>query len=72
MVWDRQEVDLRFPPEKHLDHPEVGGLDLYCQTLIDDGSGQTLLVFTAAPGSESHDRLALLSVVGEQLLEARS
>jgi transcriptional regulator with XRE-family HTH domain len=71
-VWDFQEVGLRFPPEKHLDHPEVGGLDLYCQTLLDGGSGQTLLVFTAAPGSDSHDRLALLSVVGGQLLEARS
>ncbi len=71
-VWDLQEVGLRFPPEKHLDHPEVGGLDLYCQTLLDGASGQTLLVFTAAPGSESHDRLALLSVVGGQLLEARS
>ena len=23
-VWDLQEVGLRFPPEKHLDHPEVG------------------------------------------------
>jgi hypothetical protein len=71
-VWDLQEVGLRFPPDKHLDHPEVGGLDLYCQTLLDSGSGQTLLVFTAAPGSASHDRLALLSVVGGQLLEARS
>lgn len=65
-------VGRRFPPEKHLDHPEVGSLDLYCQTLLDDGSGQTLLVFTAAPGSASHDRLALLSVVGRQLLEAPS
>jgi transcriptional regulator with XRE-family HTH domain len=71
-VWDLQEVGLRFPPEKHLDHPEVGGLDLYCQTLFDGGSGQTLLVFTATAGSESHDRLALLGVVGGQLLEARS
>jgi transcriptional regulator with XRE-family HTH domain len=71
-VWDLQEVGLRFPPEKHLDHPEVGGLDLYCQTLIDDPSGQTLLVFTAAPGSQSHDRLALLSIVGRQLLETPS
>ncbi len=68
-VWDLQEVGLRFPPEKHLDHPEVGGLDLYCQTLLDSGSGQSLLVFTAAPGSDSHDRLALLSVIGRQLLE---
>jgi hypothetical protein len=68
-VWDRQEVGLSFAPEKHLDHPEVGGLDLYCQTLLDGGSGQLLLVFTAAPGSQSHDRLALLNVIGRQLLE---
>src|ERR1700761_884571 len=44
--WDRNEVGLVFPAEKHLDHPEVGGLDLYCQTLSDTGSGQLLLVFT--------------------------
>jgi transcriptional regulator with XRE-family HTH domain len=68
-LWDRQEVGLSFPPDKHLDHPEVGGLDLYCQTLFDGGSGQFLLVFTAAPGSESYDRLALLNVVGRQLLQ---
>lgn len=71
-VWDRQEVGLGFPPDKHLDHPEVGGLDLYCQTLFDAGSGQFLLVFTAAPGSESYERLALLNVMGRQLLDARS
>jgi transcriptional regulator with XRE-family HTH domain len=71
-VWDLQEVGLRFPPDKHLDHPEVGGLTLFCQTLLDGDSGQTLLVFTAPPGSASHDRLALLSVVGEQLLEPRA
>ncbi|MGD0700290.1 MAG: helix-turn-helix transcriptional regulator [Trebonia sp.] len=68
-VWELQEVGLGFPPEKHLDHPEVGGLELYCQALFDGGSGQFLLVFTAAPGSESHGRLALLSVIGRQLLE---
>ena len=28
-VWDRQEAGLRFPPDKHFDHPEVGGLELY-------------------------------------------
>ena len=69
-VWDRQEAGLRFPPEKHFEHPEVGGLELYCQTLVDGGSGQFLLVFTAAPGSESYGRLALLNVMGRQLLEA--
>jgi transcriptional regulator with XRE-family HTH domain len=69
-LWDRQEVGLRFPPEKHLHHPEVGALELYCQTLLDPASGQTLLVFTAAPGSKSHDRLALLGVVGGQVLQS--
>ena len=68
-AWERREVGLGFPPGKHLDHPEVGGLDLYCQALFDGGSGQLLLVFTAAPGSESYDRLALLNVIGRQLLE---
>ena len=68
-MWDLQEVGLRFPSDKHLDHPEVGALDLHCQTLFDGGSGQFLLVFTAAPGSESYDRLALLNVVGRQLLD---
>jgi hypothetical protein len=43
-----------------------------CQTLLDTGSGQALLVFTAAPGSQSHDRLALLSVIGRQLLDGPS
>ena len=71
-LWDLQEVGLSFPPEKHLDHPEVGRLDLYCQALFDGSAGQLLLVFTAAPGSESYDRLALLRVVGRQLLDARS
>jgi transcriptional regulator with XRE-family HTH domain len=70
-VWNLHEVGLRFPLEKHFDHPEVGGLDLYCQTLLDGGSGQSLLVFTAAPGSDSYGRLALLSVVGNQLLDDR-
>jgi transcriptional regulator with XRE-family HTH domain len=71
-LWHRQEVGLRFPAEKHFDHPEVGALDLYCQTLIDADCGQVLLVFTAAPGSESYDRLALLTVVGRQLLDDRA
>jgi hypothetical protein len=70
-TWNRQEVGLRFPPEKHFDHPEVGSLNLYCQTLVDSGTGQALLVFTAAPGSPSYDRLGMLTVLGSQQLERR-
>ncbi len=37
---------------------------LHCQLLLDPDQGQSLLVFTATPGTESHEKLALLSVLG--------
>ena len=45
-------------------HPEVGELDLHCQILTDPESGQSLLVYTASPGTESYEKLKLLAVVG--------
>ncbi|MGW3109644.1 MmyB family transcriptional regulator [Streptomyces sp. NPDC001100] len=44
--------------------PEAGRIDLYCQTLLDPDQGQSLLIFTATPGTESHDKLALQTVLG--------
>ena len=41
---------------------ELGVLELSCQTLIDPGGSQSLLVYTATPGSESHDKLRLLAL----------
>ena len=35
---------------------------------MDINSGQTLLVFTAAPATESHDHLGLLKVIATQQL----
>ena len=49
-------------------HPQLGLLELNCQTLQDPASGQMLLVYTAVPGSESHEKLQLLSVIGDQRL----
>jgi transcriptional regulator with XRE-family HTH domain len=63
-LWARAEIGLQFAAEKHLEHPEVGRLDVYCQTLSDTESGQALLIYTATPGSKSHERLALLGVIG--------
>nr|WP_221376436.1 helix-turn-helix transcriptional regulator [Actinoplanes polyasparticus] len=63
-LWDRQEVGLRWSSAKRFVHPEVGRIDLYCQTLLDPDQGQSLLIFTAAPGTESYDKLALLTVLG--------
>ncbi len=63
-LWDRQEVGLRWSNAKRFVHPEVGRVDLHCQTLLDPDQGQALLIFTATPGTESHDKLALLAVLG--------
>lgn len=61
--WERQEVGVRPSAGKRFVHPEVGLLDLECQTLLDPDGSHTLLVYTAVPGSESHEKLQLLSVV---------
>jgi transcriptional regulator with XRE-family HTH domain len=67
-VWAAQEVGVRPPDIKRFDHPEVGPLELNCQTLLDPEQSHRLLVYTAAPGSDSHDRLQLLAVIGAQRL----
>jgi hypothetical protein len=63
-LWDQQEVGLRWSNAKRFVHPEVGRIDLYCQTLLDPDQSQSLLIFTATPGTDSHDKLALLTVLG--------
>uniref|UniRef100_UPI0013E30CA0 helix-turn-helix transcriptional regulator n=1 Tax=Microbacterium sp. CPCC 204701 TaxID=2493084 RepID=UPI0013E30CA0 len=62
-VWDRHEVGLRPRETKRFVHPDLGPLELSCQTLLDPDRAHSLLVYTAAPGSESHEKLALLSVL---------
>ncbi len=65
-VWNEHEVGLRPRQVKHFVHPELGVLELTCQTLLDPNQSHMLLVYTAAPGSESYEKLQLLSVIGTQ------
>ncbi|TPW75587.1 helix-turn-helix transcriptional regulator [Schumannella soli] len=65
-LWERHEVGLQPRETKRFVHPEVGGLELACQTLADPVQGHLLLVYTAASGSDSADKLRLLEVVGSQ------
>ncbi|MBT0768439.1 helix-turn-helix domain-containing protein [Kineosporia sp. J2-2] len=67
-VWAEHPVGVRYSERKRLLHPEVGELDLHCQTLLDPEQAQTLLVFTASPGSASQEKLELLGVIGAQRL----
>lgn len=61
--WELQEVGVRPSRRKRFVHPEVGLLELECQTLLDPDDSHALLVYTAVPGSESDEKLRLLSVL---------
>lgn len=67
-IWSEHAVGLTFTEEKNFVHAELGLLRLHCQSLLDPDQGQLLLVLTAAPGSESYEKLRLLSVIGSQRL----
>lgn len=66
--WGRQEVGVRPNEVKHFTHPELGMIELTCQTLVDPAQSHSLLVYTAVPGSQSSEKLRMLSVIGSQRL----
>lgn len=65
-VWEDHEIGIHYNGVKRYVHPEVGDLELTCQTLLDPDQSHMLLVYTAVPGSESYEKLQLLSVIGPQ------
>ncbi|WP_348789300.1 helix-turn-helix transcriptional regulator [Leifsonia sp. NPDC080035] len=67
-IWDEHPVTGPYCAPKRFIHPELGELDLYGQTLLDPDQSQSLMVFTAEPGSPSSEKLKLLSVIGAQRL----
>jgi transcriptional regulator with XRE-family HTH domain len=69
-LWAAHEVNSVHSYEKRLQHPEVGVMTVQCQLLHDHEQGQSLLVYTATPGTESYQKLQLLSVIGNQRITA--
>ena len=67
-LWDRHEVAARTEGHKVIVHPELGDIELDTQKLYTQNQAQALLVFTAPLGTESHDKLKLLSVIDAQSL----
>lgn len=70
-LWREHEIGLQYTEDKTFVHPELGLIDLHCQSLLDPDQSQILLVFTATPGSESYEKLRLLSVIGRQRLSVQ-
>jgi hypothetical protein len=67
-LWSEHEITARSTHLKRIVTAELGVLEVYCQMLYDLDQDQALLIFTATPGSDSHDKLRLLSVIGAQTL----
>jgi len=66
-LWANHDVAWRPGPErKTFLRPAVGPMELNCETLSADNDSQILLVYTATPGTESAERLRLLTVIGNQ------
>lgn len=65
-LWENHEVSLRRPATKRFLHPVVGLLELDCEVLLSHEAHHHLIIHTARPGTDSHDRLRLLRVVGLQ------
>ncbi|MEV0171751.1 helix-turn-helix transcriptional regulator [Streptomyces sp. NPDC050803] len=66
LLWEKHEVAVRQSSTKRFRHPLVGLLELDCEILLSHGDHQLLVIHTARPGTESHERLRLLRVVGLQ------
>ena len=63
-VWSRHEIGVVPRETKRYQHPEVGLVEVACQVLLDPDQAHSLLVHTAVPGTESHEKLRFLATVG--------
>ena len=69
-LWD-SDAPVPLPDtskRKVIDHPAVGRITLDCDTLIVAVDDLRIMVYTAEPGTEDAERLALAVVLGTQTL----
>ncbi|WP_371786031.1 helix-turn-helix transcriptional regulator [Streptosporangium subroseum] len=67
-LWDAGVVGWQQAARKTIEHPQVGPLTLDCDVLSVAGSDLRIMIYTAEPGTQDAERLALLAVLGTQTL----
>lgn len=67
-LWAEGIVGHHEAARKTIDHPAAGQLTLDCDVLSVRGSDLNIMIYTAEPGTEDADRLALITVLGTQSL----
>jgi transcriptional regulator with XRE-family HTH domain len=67
-LWDEHQVAVRLSDIKRIRHPQVGLIDVVCETLLTPNAAQRLLVYLPRPGTDAAEKLDLLRVIGTQRL----
>jgi transcriptional regulator with XRE-family HTH domain len=67
-LWDTGAVGSHEASHKTIDHPHVGAVTLDCDILTVAGCDLRVMIYTAEPGTEDAERLALVTVFGTQTL----
>jgi transcriptional regulator with XRE-family HTH domain len=67
-LWERHDVAVRHISAKTFVHPQIGPLELECEVLLSAlASGeQSLVLYTARPGTGTAGKLELLRVLGRE------
>jgi transcriptional regulator with XRE-family HTH domain len=65
-LWSSHDVTARRSAHKRLRHPTMGWLDLDCDALHDPDDDHWIVLYTAQPGTPTHEALQLLKVIGTQ------
>jgi transcriptional regulator with XRE-family HTH domain len=65
-LWRRHDVAVMRDSGKTFLHPQVGPLELDCVVLLVASGEQSLILYTARPGTDAAERLALLRVLGHE------
>lgn len=65
-LWNEGAVGRHESACKRIEHPQVGLIELDCDILTVEGSDLRVMIYTAEPGTEDADKLALATVLGTQ------
>lgn len=65
-LWQERGAAAWRNHRKTIEHQRIGALTLDCDTLHVPDADQAVVVYSAAPGTPEHDKLALLGVIGTQ------
>jgi transcriptional regulator with XRE-family HTH domain len=67
-LWETGIAGHHEAARKTIDHPHAGAVTLDCDVLTVVGSDLRIMVYTAEPGTEDAERLALITALGTQSL----